>query len=123
MFASTSKITYAGAGVAFLAGSRETVAAYLGHQQFASIGPDKVNQLRHLQFFGSAQGVRYYMARHREILAPKFAAVGAALTAEAAGSGRRRVDAARSGATSSASTSWTAASNGSSPWPRRSASP
>ena len=87
MFASTSKITYAGAGVAFLAGSRETVAAYLGHQQFASIGPDKVNQLRHLQFFGSAQGVRDHMARHREILAPKFAAVGAALTAELAGLG------------------------------------
>ena len=87
MFASTSKITYAGAGVAFLAGSRETVAWYLGHQQFASIGPDKVNQLRHLQLFGSAQGVREHMARHREILAPKFAAVEAALTAELAGLG------------------------------------
>jgi DNA-binding transcriptional MocR family regulator len=82
LFASTSKITYAGAGVAFLAGSRETVAWYLGHQQFASIGPDKVNQLRHLQLFDSAQGVRDHMARHREILAPKFAAVDAALSAE-----------------------------------------
>ena len=56
MFASTSKITYAGAGVAFLAASRETVAWYLGHQQFASIGPDKVNQLRHVQLFGSPDG-------------------------------------------------------------------
>jgi DNA-binding transcriptional MocR family regulator len=87
MFASTSKITYAGAGVAFLGASRETIAWYLGHQQFASIGPDKVNQLRHLQFFGSPQGVREHMARHREILAPKFAAVDAALTAELAGLG------------------------------------
>ncbi len=87
MFASTSKITYAGAGVAFLAASRENIAAYLGHQQFASIGPDKVNQLRHFQFFGSAQGVRDHMARHREILAPKFAAVDAALTAELDGLG------------------------------------
>ena len=87
MFASTSKITYAGAGVAFLAASRENIAAYLGHQQFASIGPDKVNQLRHIQFFGSAQGVRDHMARHREILAPKFAAVDAALTAELDGLG------------------------------------
>ena len=87
MFASTSKITYAGAGVAFLAASRENIAAYLGHQQFASIGPDKVNQLRHIQFFGSAQGVRDHMARHREILAPKFAAVDAALTAELGGLG------------------------------------
>ena len=87
MFASTSKITYAGAGVAFLAASREDIAAYLGHQQFTSIGPDKVNQLRHIQFFGSAQGVRDHMARHREILAPKFAAVDAALTAELDGLG------------------------------------
>ena len=86
-FASTSKITYAGAGVAFLAGSRETVQWYLGHQQFASIGPDKVNQQRHVQFFGSAQGVRDHMVKHRAILAPKFAAVDAALTAELGGLG------------------------------------
>ncbi|MGL5860533.1 MAG: aminotransferase [Phycicoccus sp.] len=85
VFASTSKVTYAGAGVAFLAGSRETVGWYLEHQQFASIGPDKLNQLRHVQFFGSAQGVRDHMARHREVLAPKFAAVDAALTAELGG--------------------------------------
>lgn len=87
VFASTSKITLAGAGVAFLAGSRETVTWYLGHLTFASIGPDKVNQLRHAQFFGSPQGVRDHMARHREILAPKFAAVDAALTAELDGLG------------------------------------
>lgn len=87
VFASTSKITFAGAGVAFLAGSRETVRWYLDHQQYASIGPDKVNQLRHVQFFGSAQGVRDHMARHREVLAPKFAAVDEALTAELAGLG------------------------------------
>ncbi|WP_299447474.1 aminotransferase class I/II-fold pyridoxal phosphate-dependent enzyme [uncultured Phycicoccus sp.] len=87
VFASTSKITFAGAGVAFLAGSRETVRWYLGHLKFASIGPDKVNQLRHVQFFGSPDGVRAHMARHRDILAPKFAAVDAALTAELAGLG------------------------------------
>jgi DNA-binding transcriptional MocR family regulator len=75
MFASTSKITWAGAGVAFLAGSVETVKWYLGHLGKGSIGPDKVNQLRHAQFFGSAQGVREHMVRHREIIAPKFAEV------------------------------------------------
>ncbi|MGL4746081.1 MAG: aminotransferase, partial [Dermatophilaceae bacterium] len=85
VFASTSKVTYAGAGVAFLAGSRETVAWYLARQRYASIGPDKVNHLRHVQFFGSAQGVRSHMTAHREILAPKFAAVDAALTAELSG--------------------------------------
>lgn len=87
MFASTSKITYAGAGVAFLAASRENVAWWLTHYQYASIGPDKVNQLRHVQFFKTAQGVRDHMVRHREILAPKFAAVDAALTAELGGLG------------------------------------
>jgi DNA-binding transcriptional MocR family regulator len=87
MFASTSKITFAGAGVSFLAGSRENIAWYLGHLQFASIGPDKVNHLRHVQFFGSPQGVRDHMDRHRAILAPKFAAVEDALTAELGGLG------------------------------------
>ena len=87
MFASTSKITFAGSGVAFLAASKANVDWYLGHQQFASIGPDKVNQLRHAQFFGSAQGVREHMARHREILAPKFAAVDEALTSALDGRG------------------------------------
>ncbi len=75
MFASTSKITYAGAGVGFLAGSTDTVAWYTGNLGKGAIGPDKVNQLRHAQFFGSAQGVRDHMVRHREIIAPKFAEV------------------------------------------------
>ena len=75
LFASTSKITYAGAGVAFVGGSRETVAWYLQQLGYGSIGPDKVNQLRHLEFFGDAQGVRDLMARHRDLLAPKFAEV------------------------------------------------
>ena len=75
MFASTSKITFAGAGVAFLAGSVETVKWYVGHLGKGAIGPDKVNQLRHLQFFGSPQGVRDHMLKHREIIAPKFAEV------------------------------------------------
>ena len=75
MFASTSKITYAGAGVGFLGGSVETVKWYTGHLGKGSIGPDKLNQLRHAQFFGSPEGVREHMTRHREIIAPKFAEV------------------------------------------------
>ena len=80
MFASTSKVTLAGAGVAFLASSVENVRWYLSHQQFASIGPDKVNHLRHLEFFGDAAGVRAHMDKHRASLAPKFAAVQEALS-------------------------------------------
>src|SRR5690606_26245301 len=64
MFASTSKITWAGAGVAFLASSVEQVAWYLEHLGKGSIGPDKVNQLRHVEFFGDAEGVRAHMRRH-----------------------------------------------------------
>lgn len=75
LFASTSKITYAGAGVAFLATSAEQVVWWLGHLGTGSIGPDKVNQLRHVEFFGSTQGVLDHMRKHREILAPKFAEV------------------------------------------------
>ena len=81
MFASTSKITFAGAGVAFLAASRANIEWFLANAGHGSIGPDKVNHLRHAQFFGNAQGVRDHMSKHRDILAPKFAAVDAALSA------------------------------------------
>ncbi|XVX21130.1 aminotransferase class I/II-fold pyridoxal phosphate-dependent enzyme [Actinomycetota bacterium] len=79
MFASTSKITFAGAGVAVLAASADNIAWYTEHLSKASIGPDKVNQLRHLEFFKDADGLRAHMAKHRDILAPKFAAVDASL--------------------------------------------
>ncbi len=87
MFASTSKITHAGSGVAFLAGSVETIRWYLGHLGKGSIGPDKVNQLRHAQFFGSPQGVRDHMVKHREVIAPKFAEVERVLTERLGGLG------------------------------------
>ncbi len=58
--------------MAFLGGSRETVQWYLGHLGKGAIGPDKLNQLRHAEFFGDAQGVRDHMVKHREIIAPKF---------------------------------------------------
>lgn len=75
VFASTSKITFAGAGVSFYGGSLGNIAWYLQYAAKKTIGPDKVNQLRHLRFFGDADGVRLHMMRHREILAPKFALV------------------------------------------------
>ncbi len=87
MFASTSKITYAGAGVAFLAGSVETVKWYTTHLGKGAIGPDKLNQLRHAQFFGSAQGVRDHMAKHRALIAPKFDEVERVLSERLGGLG------------------------------------
>ncbi|QIG41385.1 aminotransferase [Nocardioides anomalus] len=87
MFASTSKITYAGAGVAFLGGSVETVKWYTGHLGKGAIGPDKLNQLRHVQFFGSADGVRDHMRRHAEIIRPKFDSVLSVLEEQLGGLG------------------------------------
>ncbi|MDO5031823.1 aminotransferase class I/II-fold pyridoxal phosphate-dependent enzyme [Corynebacterium sp.] len=72
---STSKITFAGSGVAFFASSRENLDWYLSIAGIRGIGPNKVNQLAHQQFFGSAEGVRAVMRRHTALLAPKFQAV------------------------------------------------
>jgi DNA-binding transcriptional MocR family regulator len=73
VFASTSTITFAGSGVSFLGGSLGNIAWYLQYVAKKSIGPDKVNQLRHLRFLRDADGVRLQMRRHQQILAPKFA--------------------------------------------------
>lgn len=75
VFASTSKVSFAGAGVAFLASSKTNLDWYLAHAGKRTIGPDKINQLRHLLYFKDAAGVRALMAQHRAILAPKFAVV------------------------------------------------
>ncbi|MEC3955690.1 aminotransferase class I/II-fold pyridoxal phosphate-dependent enzyme [Nocardia sp. CDC153] len=72
VLASTSKITFAGAGVSFFGSSTANVEWYLKHLGKKTIGPDKVNQLRHLRFFKDAEGVRAHMQRHRAILEPKF---------------------------------------------------
>ncbi len=79
VFASTSKITFAGSGVCFFASSPDNVAWYLKHVGKRTIGPDKVNQLRHVRFLKDVDGVHALMARHREILAPKFRQVTATL--------------------------------------------
>lgn len=73
VFASTSKITFAGSGVSFFGGSLGNIAWYLQHAGKKSIGPDKVNQLRHLRFLRDADGVRLHMLRHQQVLVPKFA--------------------------------------------------
>ncbi|WP_029211386.1 aminotransferase class I/II-fold pyridoxal phosphate-dependent enzyme [Arsenicicoccus bolidensis] len=75
VFGSTSKVTFAGGGVSFFASSPANVAWFLKRDGFRSIGPDKLNQLRHLRFFETTEGVRAHMQRHREILEPKFDAV------------------------------------------------
>jgi len=86
-FASTSKITFAGAGVAALASSPANVADAKRHLSIQTIGPDKVNQLRHVDLFGNFAGIRRHMHRHAEILRPKFEAVAAVFERELGGKG------------------------------------
>lgn len=75
VFTSTSKITFAGSGVSFLASSVENLDWYRRYAGVRGIGPNKINQLAHAKFFGDADGVRAVMRRHASSLAPKFAAV------------------------------------------------
>ena len=75
VFASTSKMTFAGAGLALMGGSLENIAWWLRHASIRSVGPDKLNQLRHVRFLRDMEGLEALMDGHREILAPRFEAV------------------------------------------------
>ena len=74
-FASTSKITFPGSGVAAMAAGDENWKILMERYSFQTIGPDKLNQLRHLRFLKDFNGVMAQMARHRESVAPKFRTV------------------------------------------------
>ena len=69
---STSKITWAGAGIAFIASSGRNIQGLLAHLAFSSIGPDKINQLRHVKYLGDLDNIARLMKEHRAILKPKF---------------------------------------------------
>ncbi|MCQ4622646.1 aminotransferase class I/II-fold pyridoxal phosphate-dependent enzyme [Corynebacterium sp. CCUG 70398] len=75
VMSSTSKITHAGAGVAFFASSTENLDWYASIAGIRGIGPNKINQLAHAKFFGDVDGVRDVMRKHAQSLAPKFEAV------------------------------------------------
>jgi DNA-binding transcriptional MocR family regulator len=87
IFASTSKITLAGAGLAFFGSSPANVAWYLARLFKRTIGSDKLNQLRHVRFLKDEAGLMRHMDAHRALLAPKFAAVQTALDGRLAGTG------------------------------------
>lgn len=87
VFGSTSKVTLAGAGVAFLGSSPANLAWLQGHLARRTIGPDKINQLRHVRYLRDPAGVEALMAAHRKILAPKFALVAELLEAGLGGRG------------------------------------
>jgi aspartate/methionine/tyrosine aminotransferase len=73
MFASTSKITFAGAGIGFLAASDRVLSAFEKRLGTSTIGPDKVNQLRHARFLDGR--IERHMRAHAELVRPKFEAV------------------------------------------------
>jgi len=72
IFASTSKITFAGAGLSMFAASQENVKWLVARFTPRTIGPDKVNQLRHVRFLKDEAGILDLMDRHRALIAPKF---------------------------------------------------
>lgn len=71
-FASTSKISHPGSGVAAMASSPSNIEDAKAHIAVQSIGPDKVNQLRQLRLFGDLAGLRIHMKKHKMLIKPKF---------------------------------------------------
>ncbi len=74
-FASTSKITHAGAGVAFFAASDNNLNGFKQVLGIQTIGPDKINQLRHSKFFAVPSSLTAHMQKHAEIIKPRFESV------------------------------------------------
>ncbi len=71
-FISTSKVTFPGSGLAAIAASKENLKDIERTMKNQTIGHDKMNQLRHVRFFGNMANMRKHMARHADILRPKF---------------------------------------------------
>lgn len=74
-FGSTSKVTFPGAGVAFLGSSGRNLDALREHLSFQTIGPDKVNQLRHVRFLQDGDTIAAHMANHADIIRLRFDSV------------------------------------------------
>ncbi len=72
LFASTSKITFPGSGIAIMAASENNLDQIRPILATQTIGYDKINQMRHVKYFKNAEGIRNHMKKHAEILRPKF---------------------------------------------------
>ena len=84
-FGSTSKISFAGAGISCLAASKANLDWVKKSMTIQIISHDKINQLRHVRFFKDINGLKAQMAKHAEILRPKFEAVDEILNKELGG--------------------------------------
>lgn len=84
-FASTSKICYPGAGVACMVASKANVEFIKKQMFYQTIGPDKINELRHINYFKSVDGIKEHMRKHAQVLRPRFDAVTDTLSRELSG--------------------------------------
>ncbi|CUP03790.1 GntR family transcriptional regulator [Hungatella hathewayi] len=86
-FASTSKVSFPGSGIAAIACSQNNLVDIKKQLKIQTIGHDKVNQLRHVRFFGDIHGMVEHMRKHADIMRPKFEAVIEILERELGGLG------------------------------------
>ncbi len=86
-FASTSKVSFPGSGIAALATSADNIADIKKQLTIQTIGHDKLNQLRHVRFFKDINGLKEHMRKHAEFMRPKFEAVEEVLEKELGGLG------------------------------------
>ena len=86
-FASTSKVSFPGSGIAAIACSQNNLVDIKKQLKIQTIGHDKVNQLRHVRFFGDIHGMVEHMRKHADIMGPKFEAVIEILERELGGLG------------------------------------
>ncbi|MBO5421230.1 MAG: aminotransferase class I/II-fold pyridoxal phosphate-dependent enzyme [Clostridia bacterium] len=87
---STSKISFAGAGVSAIAASEKNISAILSRMTVQTISHDKMNQMRHVRYFKNLDGIKAHMKKHADILRPKFEAVTNGLTEAFEGTGIAR---------------------------------
>lgn len=87
VFGSTSKVTLAGSGLSFLAASKGNADWVRSHLFVQTIGPDKINQLRHVRFLKDIEGIREHMSKHAELILPKFEMVCEAFEKNLSGKG------------------------------------
>ena len=86
-FCSTSKVSFAGSGIAAIASSKANLDDMRKSMTIQTIGYDKINQLRHVRYFKDINGIREHMKKHAAIMRPKFEAVLKVLDEELGGLG------------------------------------